>query len=86
MIENDIGPVDPDNTPVTYSVEEETSQRGKKKLLASDGFSFTVRLQRDESTYWWCSVRLKLDRCGLPSSRRGTIPCLDISSTTTQPN
>lgn len=34
----------PDNTPVTYSVEEETSQRGKKKLLTSDGFSFTVRV------------------------------------------
>lgn len=52
LIEDAIGPVVPDNTPVTYSVEEETSQRGKKKLLTSDGFSFTVRLQRGESTYW----------------------------------
>ncbi|XP_065928228.1 uncharacterized protein [Magallana gigas] len=71
LIEDAIGPVVPDNTPVTYSVEEETSQRGKKKLLTSDGFSFTVRLQRGESTYWWCSVRPKEDRCKATIIQKG---------------
>uniref|UniRef100_K1QUL8 Uncharacterized protein n=1 Tax=Magallana gigas TaxID=29159 RepID=K1QUL8_MAGGI len=71
LIEDAIGPVVPDNTPVTYSVEEETSQRGKKKLFTSDGFSFTVRLQRGESTYWWCSVRPKEYRCKATIIQKG---------------
>ncbi|XP_061191678.1 E3 ubiquitin-protein ligase RNF12-B-like isoform X2 [Saccostrea echinata] len=59
--------------PVTYHIEQETSQRGKKLLITSDGFSFTVRMQRGERTYWWCSVRPKVDRCRATITQKGDL-------------
>lgn len=38
------GTVIPADFVVTYTVEEEVSQRGKKKLLSSDGYSYTVKV------------------------------------------
>ena len=37
----------PDHAPITYHLEEEASLRGKKKLITSDGFSFTVKEKID---------------------------------------
>nr|XP_022299051.1 uncharacterized protein LOC111107918 [Crassostrea virginica] len=37
----------------------------------SDGFSFTVKLQGDRVTYWWCSVCPKIDRCRATIEQKG---------------
>jgi hypothetical protein len=34
-----------------------------KKLFSSDGFSYTVKRQKDNKTWWWRSVRSKNNRC-----------------------
>lgn len=38
------GTVIPADFVVTYTVEEEVRQRGRKKLLNSDGYSYTVKV------------------------------------------
>lgn len=38
------GTIIPEDSVVTYTIEEEVSQRGRKKLLTSDGYSYTVKV------------------------------------------
>ncbi|XP_019628711.1 PREDICTED: uncharacterized protein LOC109473277 [Branchiostoma belcheri] len=50
---------------LTYSLIEGGSKRGRKKLVDSHGFSYTVKRAREDShtTYWECAKRPKFSRC-----------------------
>ena len=50
---------------VTYTVLAATSQRGRKKLYDSNGFDYGVMRETVRGTYWRCSVRNKLNNCGV---------------------
>jgi hypothetical protein len=42
---------------------QQGSKRGNKKMFSSEGFSYTVKRQKDNKTWWWCSVRGKNNCC-----------------------
>ena len=48
--------------PLTFQIMESASERGKRKLIDSNGFSYNVKRQRLEATDWQCTVRLTV-RC-----------------------
>ncbi|KAJ8307800.1 hypothetical protein KUTeg_014645 [Tegillarca granosa] len=49
---------------VTFQVTENTSQRGKRKLVSSDGFSYVVKKEnKSGSILWRCSVRNSKTSC-----------------------
>ena len=50
--------------PVTYTVLQKASQRGKPLLVESTGYSYTIKRQNKTSTEWRCSVRNKAVKCG----------------------
>ena len=50
--------------PPEYQIIEESSQRGKKKLVDSTGYTYTVKREGDKSILWRCSVRSKGNHCG----------------------
>ncbi|XP_052066115.1 uncharacterized protein LOC127705806 [Mytilus californianus] len=56
---------------ITYKILDQGTKRGKHKLYSSDGFSFTVKRQQNEKTWWWCSVRGKNNRCPAAVSQIG---------------
>ena len=43
--------------PLTFQIMEGASERGKRKLIDSNGFSYNVKRQRLEATDWQCTVR-----------------------------
>ena len=43
--------------PLTFQIMEGASERGKRKLVDSNGFSYNVKRQRLEATDWQCTVR-----------------------------
>ena len=45
--------------PVTY--ESESSNKGKRKLIDSNGYSYNVKRQRQNATDWQCIVRPKVN-------------------------
>lgn len=49
--------------PTTYQMLQQGFKRGNKKLFSSDRFSYTVKRQKDNKMWWWCSVRGKNSRC-----------------------
>lgn len=49
--------------PLTFQIMESASERGKRKLIDSNGFSYNVKRQRLEATDWQCTVRLTGNRC-----------------------
>lgn len=56
---------------VTYTVMENLSQRGKPKMLDSNGFSYTVRYRKPHATYWRCAVRNRKAACGASVIQKG---------------
>lgn len=49
--------------PLTFQIMEGASERGKRKLIDSCGFSYNVKRQRLEATDWQCTVRATENRC-----------------------
>ena len=43
--------------PLTFEIMEGGSERGKRKLIDSCGYSYNVRRQRINATDWQCAVR-----------------------------
>ena len=58
-------PAAENDVPVTYTVLAATSQRGRKKLYDSNGFDYGVMRETVRGTYWRCSVRSKVNNCGV---------------------
>ena len=50
-------PVVTENQPLTFKIVEGASERGKRKLIDSWGFSYNVKRQRLTATDWQCTVR-----------------------------
>ena len=50
-------PVEPVNLPRTFQIVEGASERGKRKLIDSWGYSYNVKRQRVNATDWQCTVR-----------------------------
>ena len=50
-------PVVVENQPLTFQIVEGTTERGKRKLIDSWGFSYTVKRQRLTATDWQCIVQ-----------------------------
>ncbi|KAK3108588.1 hypothetical protein FSP39_011475 [Pinctada imbricata] len=50
-------------TAITYQIVETGTQRAKRKLVSSDGFSYTFKRQYQSSTHWRCSIRNKTVNC-----------------------
>jgi hypothetical protein len=48
-----------DEAAITFNVVDLGTQKGKRKLVSSDGFNFTFKRQNKISTDWRCSVRNK---------------------------
>ncbi|XP_050390644.1 uncharacterized protein LOC126809860 isoform X2 [Patella vulgata] len=48
---------------VTYKVVDNGTERGKRKLVSSDGHTFTMKRQNKGSTEWRCSIRNKTTLC-----------------------
>ncbi|CAG2230893.1 unnamed protein product [Mytilus edulis] len=55
----------------TYSVVDGASQRGKRKLVDVDGYTYTVKKQKGDSTTCWCSVRNKTTSCSATVLQKG---------------
>ncbi|XP_063420079.1 uncharacterized protein LOC134705246 [Mytilus trossulus] len=51
--------------PVTYTVIDNATQRGKPKLVDNIGFSYTLKREKNGARTWWCSVRNKTTHCGV---------------------
>ncbi|KAI8503599.1 hypothetical protein Bbelb_185700 [Branchiostoma belcheri] len=45
--------------PTTYTVMEESTKRGRNKLVSSEGYSYTVKKTNNGTTHWRCVVRNK---------------------------
>ncbi|KAJ8317057.1 LOW QUALITY PROTEIN: hypothetical protein KUTeg_004961 [Tegillarca granosa] len=57
---------------VTFQVTENTSQRGKRKLVSSDGFSYVVKKEnKSGSILWRCSVRNSKTSCSATVHQQG---------------
>ena len=48
---------EPSNTALTFSIMEGATNRGKRKLIDSYGYSYNVKRQRVKATDWQCTVR-----------------------------
>ncbi|KAL5014901.1 hypothetical protein ScPMuIL_009171 [Solemya velum] len=46
-----------------FTVVESATQRGKRKLVDGNGYTYTVKREKGEKTTWWCSVRNKVTKC-----------------------
>ena len=53
----------PPPTAVTFEVIPNGTERGRPKLVSSDGFSYVINRQLKKSTDWRCSVRTKANKC-----------------------
>ncbi|CAG2203381.1 unnamed protein product [Mytilus edulis] len=51
--------------PVTYTVIDNATQRGKPKLVDNIGFSYTLKSEKNGARTWQCSVRNKTIHCGV---------------------
>ena len=56
-------PVEPVNKPLAFEIVEGGSERGKRKLIDSWGYSYNVKRQRISATDWQCTVRQKVRNC-----------------------
>lgn len=52
-----------DDSPTTYDIVVGGTAKGKDMLLDSHGYAYNVKVTRDNSRTWWCSVRNKRARC-----------------------
>lgn len=48
---------EPSNTALTFSIVEGATNKGKRKLIDSYGYSYNVKRQRVKATDWQCTVR-----------------------------
>ena len=53
-------PAEPANQPLTFNVVDGATEKGKRKLIDSWGFSYNIKRQRITATDWQCSVRPKV--------------------------
>ncbi|KAL5011914.1 hypothetical protein ScPMuIL_010465 [Solemya velum] len=56
---------------VTYNVVDNGTQCGKRKLVSSDGHTFTLKRQNKNSTDWRCSIRNKTTTCPVVIRQQG---------------
>ena len=52
--------VEPVNQTLAFEIVERGSERGKRKLIDSWGYSYNVKRQRVSATDWQCTVRQKV--------------------------
>ena len=50
---------------------QQGSKHGNTKLFSRDGYSYTVKRQTNNKTWWWCSVSGKNNRCPATVSKVG---------------
>ena len=56
-------PVEQLNQPPAFEIVEGGSERGKRKLIDSWGFSYNVKRQRVSATDWQCTLRPMVRHC-----------------------
>lgn len=56
---------------VTYEVVEQSSKRGRPKLIDSQGYSYNMQRQRGAVIDWRCTVRPKANPCRATVRQRG---------------
>ncbi|XP_063419689.1 uncharacterized protein LOC134704838 [Mytilus trossulus] len=57
--------------PVTFTLVDQGSQRGRFKLVSSDGYEYTKKSSKGDFTYWRCSKRSKTVNCPATVSQKG---------------
>lgn len=72
----DSDPEDPDqstdsNSPLPWQIVEGGTNRGKKRLIDSAGYSYVVSKNRPTATDWVCSIRNKTVKCAARVTQRG---------------
>lgn len=60
-----------DEAAITFNVVDLGTQRGKRKLVSSDGFTFTFKRQNKNSIDWRCRVRNKTISCPVVVRQQG---------------
>ncbi|CAC5370087.1 unnamed protein product [Mytilus coruscus] len=60
-----------EDRPVTFEVVENGTMKRAKKLVSSDGFSYTVKSSTSKTVNWRCSVRNKKVWCKATVMQRG---------------
>ncbi|VDI72607.1 Hypothetical predicted protein [Mytilus galloprovincialis] len=60
-----------EDIPVTFEVVENGTMKRAKKLVSSDGFSYTVKSSTSKTVNWRCSVRNKKVWCKATVMQRG---------------
>ncbi|XP_063436670.1 uncharacterized protein LOC134718107 [Mytilus trossulus] len=60
-----------EDRPVTFEVVEGGTMRKAKKLVSSDGYSYTVKNSTSRTIHWKCSVRNKNIYCKATVAQRG---------------
>lgn len=56
---------------ISYRLIDGGTQRAKRMLIDSKGFTYTVKRQKGANTKWRCSLRKKTQRCGATVSQVG---------------
>ena len=56
---------------VTYEIVENSSKRGREKLIDNQGYSYTLQRRRGSVTDWQCSVRPKVNPCKAKVRQQG---------------
>ena len=56
---------------VTYEIMENSSKRGRPKMIDSQGCSYTLHRRRGLVTDWQCSIRPKVNPCRATVRQRG---------------
>lgn len=65
---------DEQQQPVRFEIIESASQRGKRKLVESSGYTYTVKRRYDEeNAVWRCSCRNKTTSCSATIRQRGAV-------------
>ncbi|XP_068219805.1 uncharacterized protein [Palaemon carinicauda] len=59
------------NKPVSYQVVDGGTQRSKRMLIDSNGYTYTVKRHKGNHTYWCCALRTKYKRCRATVSQTG---------------
>ena len=48
---------------ITYEIVQQSSKRGRPKLIDNQGYCYSIQRQRGDVTDWQCSVRPKVNPC-----------------------
>ena len=51
------------NFALTYGIVEQSTKRGRQKLIDSRGYTYHVQRQRGDATDWQCTIRGKTNPC-----------------------